>query len=73
MKSYPLRTSITFENELETCCNPDSVIKPVSQSRRVKGGWGKQPTAFFSVVCSPERDPEVPRAPPVLDLCLALA
>lgn len=38
MKSYPPRTSITSENELETCCNPDSVIKPVSLSPGVRGG-----------------------------------
>lgn len=38
MKSYPLRTSITLENELETCCNTNSVIKPVSQAPGVWGG-----------------------------------
>lgn len=69
MKSYPLRTSITSKNELKTCCNLDSVIKPVSQFH---GEWGREktPEAIFGVVGSPERDPEEPRVPPVLDVGL---
>lgn len=48
MKSYPLRTSITLENELETCCNPDSVIKPVSQSAG-RGGNSHRPSSVWRV------------------------
>lgn len=70
MKSYPLRTSIKSENELKTCCNLGSIIKPVSHFHGERGR-GKTPAAIFGVVSSPERDPEEPRVPPVLELELS--
>lgn len=51
MKSYPLRTSITFENELETCCNPTASLSlSVSPAEWREGGENSQrPSSVWCV------------------------